>query len=40
MAQSHTIMVGERSWSNAHGVWAGAMSGAVCLRGDQNPCPG
>jgi prepilin-type N-terminal cleavage/methylation domain-containing protein/prepilin-type processing-associated H-X9-DG protein len=37
---SHTILLGERSWANAKGIWAGAVSGAVCLRGSQNPCPG
>ena len=37
---SHTIKVGERAWANAHGIWAGAISGAVCLRGQLNPCPG
>ncbi len=37
---SNTILVGERAWSNANGIWAGAVSGAVCKRGPQNPCPG
>jgi prepilin-type N-terminal cleavage/methylation domain-containing protein/prepilin-type processing-associated H-X9-DG protein len=37
---SQTILVGERAWSNANGTWAGAVSGAVTLRGRQNPCPG
>ena len=37
---TNTILVGERAWANAQGVWAGAISGAVCKRGDQNPCPG
>jgi prepilin-type N-terminal cleavage/methylation domain-containing protein/prepilin-type processing-associated H-X9-DG protein len=37
---SNTILLGERSWGNANGVWAGAIPGAVCLRGKQNPCPG
>ena len=27
---SHTIIVGERSWSNARGIWAAAISGGVC----------
>jgi prepilin-type N-terminal cleavage/methylation domain-containing protein/prepilin-type processing-associated H-X9-DG protein len=36
----NTILVGERSWGNANGVWAGAVSHGVCLRGKQNPCPG
>ena len=26
---SFTILVGEKAWSNANGMWAGAMSGAV-----------
>ncbi len=37
---SKTILVGERSWANANGIWAGAVSGAVCQRGELNPCPG
>ena len=37
---SSTILIGERSWGNSNGIWAGAISGAVCLRGKQNPCPG
>ncbi|HJT76519.1 MAG TPA: DUF1559 domain-containing protein [Gemmataceae bacterium] len=37
---SNTILVGERAWSNANGVWAGAIPGGVCKRGEQNPCPG
>jgi prepilin-type N-terminal cleavage/methylation domain-containing protein/prepilin-type processing-associated H-X9-DG protein len=36
---STTILVGERAWTNAQGIWAGAISGAVCLRGAENPCP-
>jgi prepilin-type N-terminal cleavage/methylation domain-containing protein/prepilin-type processing-associated H-X9-DG protein len=35
-----TLLVGERSWANANGVWAGAINGGVCLRGLLNPCPG
>ena len=35
-----TILVGERAWANANGVWAGAIPGAVCKRGPMNPCPG
>jgi prepilin-type N-terminal cleavage/methylation domain-containing protein len=35
---STTIMVGEKAWSNANGIWPGAMSGAVLLRGSLNPC--
>jgi prepilin-type N-terminal cleavage/methylation domain-containing protein/prepilin-type processing-associated H-X9-DG protein len=37
---SNTIMIGERSWGNAQGIWAGAMPGGVILRGRFNPCPG
>ncbi len=37
---SGTILVGERAWSNANGVWAGAVPGGVLLRGPLNPCPG
>jgi prepilin-type N-terminal cleavage/methylation domain-containing protein/prepilin-type processing-associated H-X9-DG protein len=37
---SSTIMVGERSWGNANGVWAGAVTNGVLLRGKQNPNPG
>jgi prepilin-type N-terminal cleavage/methylation domain-containing protein/prepilin-type processing-associated H-X9-DG protein len=37
---SQTILVGERSWGNANGVWAGAASWSVLPRGALNPCPG
>jgi prepilin-type processing-associated H-X9-DG protein len=37
---SHTILVGERAWANANGIWAGAIANAVCVRGPDNPCPG
>jgi prepilin-type processing-associated H-X9-DG protein/prepilin-type N-terminal cleavage/methylation domain-containing protein len=37
---SQTILVGERAWGNVNGIWAGAISGGVCMRGRQNPCPG
>jgi prepilin-type processing-associated H-X9-DG protein len=37
---SKTIMIGERAWSNANGIWAGAIRDGVCRRGQQNPCPG
>jgi prepilin-type N-terminal cleavage/methylation domain-containing protein/prepilin-type processing-associated H-X9-DG protein len=37
---SNTILVGERSWGNANGIWAGAVNNGVILRGRQNPCPG
>jgi prepilin-type N-terminal cleavage/methylation domain-containing protein/prepilin-type processing-associated H-X9-DG protein len=35
---SSTLLIGERAWSNAHGVWAGAIPGGVIRRGQQNPC--
>ena len=37
---SETILVGEKAWSNAQGVWAGTPSGAVLMRGPRNPNPG
>jgi prepilin-type processing-associated H-X9-DG protein/prepilin-type N-terminal cleavage/methylation domain-containing protein len=37
---SATILVGERAWSNASGVWAGAVPGGVIQRGPLNACPG
>ena len=37
---STTIVVGERAWSNANGIWAGAINGAVVLRGQGNKNPG
>jgi len=35
---SATIMVGERAWSCANGIWAGAITGGVMARGKMNPC--
>jgi len=35
---SNTVLVGEKAWSNANAIWAGAMSGGVLMRGQQNPC--
>lgn len=35
---SQTILVGERAWANANGVWAGAIPGGVLMRGQSNPC--
>jgi prepilin-type N-terminal cleavage/methylation domain-containing protein/prepilin-type processing-associated H-X9-DG protein len=35
---STTILIGERAWSNANGVWAGAITGGVIMRGQYNPC--
>ena len=37
---SQTIVVGERAWANAKGIWAGVISGGALLRGAQNPGPG
>jgi prepilin-type N-terminal cleavage/methylation domain-containing protein/prepilin-type processing-associated H-X9-DG protein len=37
---TNTLLIGERAWANANGVWAGAMPGGVCVRGKSNPCPG
>jgi prepilin-type N-terminal cleavage/methylation domain-containing protein/prepilin-type processing-associated H-X9-DG protein len=37
---SHTLLIGERAWANANGIWAGAIANAVCRRGPNNPCPG
>jgi prepilin-type N-terminal cleavage/methylation domain-containing protein/prepilin-type processing-associated H-X9-DG protein len=37
---SNTILVGERAWCNANGIWAGAVPGGVILRGRLNPNPG
>jgi prepilin-type N-terminal cleavage/methylation domain-containing protein/prepilin-type processing-associated H-X9-DG protein len=37
---SKTLLIGEHAWSNANGIWAGAISGGVCKRGPLNPCPG
>jgi prepilin-type N-terminal cleavage/methylation domain-containing protein/prepilin-type processing-associated H-X9-DG protein len=37
---SQTILVGEKAWSNAQGIWAGAIAGGVIRRGPLNPNPG
>src|SRR5262249_14649037 len=37
---STTILIGERAWGNANGIWAGAVPSGVLLRGQQNPGPG
>jgi prepilin-type N-terminal cleavage/methylation domain-containing protein len=37
---SNTILVGERSFANAQGIWAGAIQNGICVRGLYNPCPG
>lgn len=37
---SNTLMVGERSWSFAKGIWAGSVANGVIMRGPQNPNPG
>lgn len=36
---STTLLVGERAWANAQGIWAGAISGGLCKRGPLNPNP-
>jgi prepilin-type N-terminal cleavage/methylation domain-containing protein/prepilin-type processing-associated H-X9-DG protein len=35
---SSTILIGERAWSNANSIWAGAIAGGVIRRGAFNPC--
>jgi prepilin-type N-terminal cleavage/methylation domain-containing protein/prepilin-type processing-associated H-X9-DG protein len=35
---SNTLLIGERAWSNANGVWSGAIPGGVIVRGESNPC--
>jgi prepilin-type processing-associated H-X9-DG protein len=35
---SNTLLIGERAWSNANGIWAGAIPGGVILRGQENSC--
>jgi prepilin-type N-terminal cleavage/methylation domain-containing protein/prepilin-type processing-associated H-X9-DG protein len=37
---SNTILIGERAWTQANGIWAGAVSGAVIVRGPENRNPG
>jgi len=37
---SNTILIGERAWANANGIWAGAINNGVIKRGALNPCPG
>jgi prepilin-type N-terminal cleavage/methylation domain-containing protein/prepilin-type processing-associated H-X9-DG protein len=37
---SYTILIGDRAWANAEGIWAGAVTGGVIRRGPFNPCPG
>ena len=37
---SNTVMVGERAWAYAKGIWAGAISGAAIMRGVLNTNPG
>ncbi len=34
---SNTILVNERAWSNANGVWAGAIPGCATVAGGLNP---
>jgi prepilin-type processing-associated H-X9-DG protein len=35
---SSTILVGEKAWANANGVWVGAIPGCAMVFGNQNPC--
>jgi prepilin-type N-terminal cleavage/methylation domain-containing protein/prepilin-type processing-associated H-X9-DG protein len=35
---SSTILIGERAWANANGIWAGAVPGGVIKRGQYNSC--
>jgi prepilin-type N-terminal cleavage/methylation domain-containing protein/prepilin-type processing-associated H-X9-DG protein len=35
---SNTILVGEKAWSNANGVWVGAIPGGAMVFGSSNPC--
>lgn len=35
---SNTIVVGERAWANAQGVWVGAIPGYGMAFGPENPC--
>jgi prepilin-type processing-associated H-X9-DG protein/prepilin-type N-terminal cleavage/methylation domain-containing protein len=37
---SCTMFAGDRAWSNAQGIWAGAVNGGVCQRGPDNPALG
>jgi prepilin-type N-terminal cleavage/methylation domain-containing protein/prepilin-type processing-associated H-X9-DG protein len=35
---SNTLLIGERAWARAKGVWAGAIPDGVIQRGQYNPC--
>lgn len=35
---SNTIMIGEKAWGNASGVWVGAIPGCAMAFGPKNPC--
>jgi prepilin-type N-terminal cleavage/methylation domain-containing protein/prepilin-type processing-associated H-X9-DG protein len=35
---SETVLVGERAWAYANGVWVGAIPGCAMVFGTQNPC--
>jgi prepilin-type processing-associated H-X9-DG protein len=37
---TNTILLGERAWISAQGIWAGAITGAWLQRGAINPNPG
>jgi prepilin-type N-terminal cleavage/methylation domain-containing protein/prepilin-type processing-associated H-X9-DG protein len=34
---SHTVMIGDRAWSDTQGIWAGVPTGAVTRAGPTNP---
>ena len=36
---SSTILLVERAWANANGIWAGAIENGVIARGPSNRCP-
>lgn len=36
---SNTLMIGERAWGNANGIWAGAINNGLLVRGIYNPNP-
>jgi prepilin-type N-terminal cleavage/methylation domain-containing protein/prepilin-type processing-associated H-X9-DG protein len=37
---SNTILIGEKAWANANGVWAGAIPGCAMVFGPNNACIG
>ncbi|HEV3256411.1 MAG TPA: DUF1559 domain-containing protein [Gemmataceae bacterium] len=36
---SNTVLIGDRAWSQTHGIWAGAPNGGMTRAGAQNPWP-